>query len=569
MNIKRPLSALLATVLLATAGASVASCTSPTPDPAGETATATQPSGTESDTLSTESPDTDPAAETESGTEPETEEETFEITFPTEEPQDVTGDGSLYTPVSGVIALKTGADYAFCDLTMTREAVPARTVEQSVYADAAALATLFGLTCTENTDTRLTMQGEGLSLTFTLRSNRMTAGENEYAFPTVIRENGQLLICADRLAGMLGYTAVIRDGTLYLAADGTLITEEKMNAMEDWYELYEKTVFDHSDVECDMTGVGKYDSVDPSERLVGMAYSTWHWKNRGWGDGYTWDLPLIGPYESLDADVVYQHGIWLRDAGVDFVFVDWSNNTCYDPATMDRIDFRTIEQGTDLLFEVWSKIPDAPKICIFVGPGHSGQENVDNGNHQKKVDQVYRDYVEKYPDMYFCYDGKPLLICYGATPTQYGVRPAWTDDRFTVRWMTGYVGQQDSLFSPATMASRTYWSWEERGTQTYCIKGREVEAVTVTAASRQQGEKEGDPGWIPAYGRQNGLTLKKQFQRAIELGSRFVIVVSWNEWVLGEQNSPEFSKDIEPSQLYGTFYLDLLTELIKKYKGQL
>ncbi len=46
-------------------------------------------------------------------------------------------------------------------------------------------------------------------------------------------------------------------------------------------------------------------------------------------------------------------------------------------------------------------------------------------------------------------------------------------------------------------------------------------------------------------------------------------IVSWNEWVKGEQPSPEISKDIEPSQIHGTFYYDLMREQIKKFKGQI
>ena len=62
----------------------------------------------------------------------------------------------------------------------------------------------------------------------------------------------------------------------------------------------------------------------------------------------------------------------------------------------------------------------------------------------------------------------------------------------------------------------------------YSVLDDRVECVTCTAASRPQGS-EGDDGYIPAYERENGLTLKKQFQRANDLGAGMVILVSWNE----------------------------------------
>lgn len=327
-------------------------------------------------------------------------------------------------------------------------------------------------------------------------------------------------------------------------------------------------LFNQNIDESSKIGLGLYKKTPHNERIVGIAYTTWHSPTfTDWGKG-TWNLPLDGPYSSDNREVIYKHGILLRDAGIDFVFVDWSNNTDYDPDTMreNRSDFRMIEEATDILFEVWSTIDNAPKIAIFSGPGHNGIGSINNGNHQKKVNQIYRDYVEKYKNLYFCYDGKPLLICYGATPNLYGANPVWTDDRFTIRWMTGYVGQQKNLYNPSTLQSYGFWSWEERGIQTYTVHNNRVECITVTAASRPQGT-EGEKSYIPAYGRNNGITLKRQFKRADDLGAGIVIIVSWNEWTTGEQPSPEISKDLEPSQIHGTFYYDLLCEQIKKYKG--
>ena len=316
-------------------------------------------------------------------------------------------------------------------------------------------------------------------------------------------------------------------------------------------------------------GVGLYEKTPAAERRVGIAYTTWNTATHPtWGKG-TWDLPLDGPYVSEDPAVIRKHGILLRDAGIDFVFVDWTNNTGYDPATMrdSRETFRMIEEATDALFAVWSTIEGAPKICIFAGPGHSGPETVENGKHQRKVEQIWRDYASKYPDLYYRYDGKPLLMCYGATPNLYGADPVWNDERFTVRWVTGYVGQQEGLYDPDTMRSYHFWSWEERATQTYTVKNGRVECISVTASSRAQG-KEGGRGYIPARGRRNGDTFREQFARARDLGAGTVLLISWNEWTTSEQLSVEISKDLEPSQVHGTFYYDLMKEQIALFKGE-
>ena len=475
-----------------------------------------------------------------------------------------------YQPEQHVYAFKNDLSYTFVDKAQCLTAVPTAVYSDVVYADACVLGSMFGFTVNVD-DQTLTMTQGDVSLTFTASQTGVKVNEQAWAFPTTVYTKQTFMLPVAAFGKMLGYQAKTADGTTVLSASNDL--EEAVIMAQERYDLYQSIVYNYDDVECDQTGVGKYEATPYEERIVGIAYTTWHSSRRNWKTG-TWDTPLCGPYLSDDERVLRLHAELLRDAGVDFVFIDWSNNTNYDPATMreQRDDFRMIEEATDKMFDVWATVQGAPKICIFVGPGHQGRETIDNGNHQKKVEQVWRDYVTNpdRADMYFYYQGKPLLACYGATPTQYGSNPSklWDDDRFTVRWITGYVGQQSNLFKSKTLVSTKYWSWEERGAQTYTVLDGRVEAVTVSASTRAQG-KEGGNGYIPAAGRENGATLKKQFQRACDLGAGIVIIVSWNEWTTGEQPSPEVSKDMEPSVIHGTFYYDLMREQIKKFKGQI
>ena len=467
--------------------------------------------------------------------------------------------------------LKDGYSYLLCDKTQIKTKYPITLHDGVTLMDVKAAATLLGFECAiaEDGSTATLTQGNA-TLTYKVDSAKVELNGTAYDCPTTVKRGGTILIAADYLARWMGYTVTPTDTSVFVTASAAALTDERKQAMADRYQLYKDVIYNYDDIEIEQTGVGKYDPTPYEERLVGIAYSTWLCtKIITWGKS-TWDTPLYGNYYSDDRAMIAKHAELLRDAGVDFIFVDWTNNTGYNPETMSHMsDFRMIEDATALLFEIWSEIEGAPKICIFAGPGHSGIESVNNGNHQRKVDQIYTSFVEKYPDLYFNYDGKPLLMCYGATPNQYGSRPKWRDDRFTIRWATGYLGQQDSLYNAETMASRNhFWSWEERGLQPYSILDGRVECVTCTASSRAQGS-EGDSGYIPAQGRQDGLTLKKQFQRANDLGAGMVILVSWNEWTKGEQPSPEVSKDLEPSVIHGTFYYDLLCEQIKKFKGQI
>lgn len=310
-----------------------------------------------------------------------------------------------------------------------------------------------------------------------------------------------------------------------------------------------------------------YPPVPPAERLVGIAYTTWHRPGHGHD---VWGTPLLGTYSSNDRDVIRQHAEWLYEAGVDFIWIDWSNNVGYTKdMAPDRPDFAMIEGATDVIFEEYAQLERAPKISIFIGVTLS-PEAVADGRLQRKADQVYDDYVAnpRYRPLMQDHDGKPLLVVYVHTPSPWqDGTPDWDDPRFTVRWMTGYVSEQGNLRTEDRVSKYGYWSWEDRGPQTYTLHDGRPEAMVVTAATRVQAEP-GNPAYIPEKGRRNGETFREAWTRAREIGPKFAMVVSWNEWVRGEQPSVEVSKDIEPSQEHGRFYLDLMAEEIARFKGQ-
>ena len=54
--------------------------------------------------------------------------------------------------------------------------------------------------------------------------------------------------------------------------------------------------------------------------------------------------------------------------------------------------------------------------------------------------------------------------------------------------------------------------------------------------------------------------------RARLIGVKTALVVSWNEFVIGEQIDEERSKDLEPNTVYGDEYYQLLKEEIKLFK---
>lgn len=309
--------------------------------------------------------------------------------------------------------------------------------------------------------------------------------------------------------------------------------------------------------------------TSPNERRVGIAYTTWH-QNADWKN--SWGTPLDGAYASDDRMVIDRHARQLQSAGVDFAWVDWSNNIgyVYDP-NKKRPDFDMIEGATFALFDEWARLRAAgektPNISIFLGVT-GAPEAADDGRLQAKADKMWNQFVANpvYRPLIEMDDGKPLLVVYVNTPSpfQSGV-PKWNDPRFTVRWMTGYITQQSAL-RDGEISKYGYWSWEDRGPQTFPVVGGHPEAMVINAATRPQGKPD-EKNYIAAATRDNGATFRKSWARARQIGPKYAMVVSWNEWHKGEQPSVEVSKDIEPSKEFGNQYLDILREEISAFKA--
>lgn len=341
--------------------------------------------------------------------------------------------------------------------------------------------------------------------------------------------------------------------------------------------------FEEEGLSVSATGSGIYPRVPYEERKVGIAYTTWL-RDGFWHSDEVWSFPELGKYRSDDRSVIRQHARWLADAGVDFIWIDWSNNLGYD-VSMDQVltdtvrpDFAMIERATLFIFEEYSKMraegEKTPKISIFIGnPVADDQISaMTDGRLTRKASQVdewflNNDEHPEFRDLMQEYKGKPLLVSYMGTPTPWHLEKApWNDNRFTVRFMTGWITEQPDLFDAPTKKSKyQYWSWEERGAQTFTVDDGFPEAMTVVPSWREQ-DSQGDD-YIPAGERNEGKTFKEQWARARLLGVRFAMVGTWNEYTTGEQYSKEVSKDIEPNETWGDEYLILLKEEIRKFKG--
>lgn len=300
---------------------------------------------------------------------------------------------------------------------------------------------------------------------------------------------------------------------------------------------------------------------------------TFHWSSR----------PPLGYYcLSRDTNVLTDHATKLRDAGINFIFVDVTNHP-YTDSRSDRSQEMIMDPFVKML-EVWSSTPGAPKIVLWV-PGASG-----NG---AMVDFLLSK-MEQYPNMYFSYEGKPLILIFPSVSTWSQVADQLRPN-YTVRIMLGLLTQRDQYWSFLQSCSSGFR--ESQGNQdcnqlVAYLNGK-VEQVSV-ASAYQETHMSNKATAVP---KQNGKTLTKQFGEIFNYASvPIVTFTSWNEWmaqrgcfdsngngalppncttdqfpdgskIFVDVYDQEYNRDIEPDTFHGDFYYQLMKQCITMYKN--
>jgi hypothetical protein len=267
----------------------------------------------------------------------------------------------------------------------------------------------------------------------------------------------------------------------------------------------------------------------------------------------------------MDPWVLRRHAALLADAGVDTVIFDTTNRRTYKDVYLK-------------ICEVWTQIRReggrTPQVCFMV-----------NTKAGETAQELFRDLYQPtlYPDLWFRWQGKPLLIC---DPKEASPEVA---KFFTLR----------KAHWPFTLVNtHNAWHWEATYPQvfSYDTDLAHPEQVNVSVAQNlrasdgkvtnmSQGNARGrsfhDGKQNPAPGDiDRGPNFAEQWRRALVLDPPFVMVTGWNEWTAGKFSRPglpvvfvdqydqEFSRDIEPvSGLHRDNYYYQLVDGVRRYKG--
>jgi len=283
------------------------------------------------------------------------------------------------------------------------------------------------------------------------------------------------------------------------------------------------------------------------------------------GSAHYWGEPLFGYYRGNDPWVLRRHAQMLADAGVDVVIFDATNARSYPETYLVLCQvFEAVRQAGG----------HAPQIVFMV--------NTKAGQTAKGI---YQELYEKnrYRDLWFNWQGKPLMICDPADASPEVKR------FFTLR----------AAHWPFKLVNTPYaWHWEATYPQPYGFTDNPArpEEINVSVAQnlRDTDGKVENMSSGHARGRSFhagaqhiapgsvnwGYNFQEQWSRALALQPPFVMVTGWNEWTAGrwerpgfpvafvDQYSEEFSRDIEPmAGGHGDNYYWQLIANVRRFKG--
>lgn len=278
-----------------------------------------------------------------------------------------------------------------------------------------------------------------------------------------------------------------------------------------------------------------------------------------------WGEPQFGYYRSDDPWVLRRHAALLSDAGVDFLIFDTTNAVVYEDVVLRLCE----------VFDQQRLAGDpVPQIAFMVNTqaGHTAQ-------------RIYELFYKpgRYPDLWFRWQGKPLLLC---DPAEASKEVA---DFFTLRkahWPFELVNTHNA------------WHWEATYPQVYSYDrdpsvpeqvnvsvGQNLHWKTTRVEMMSTGQARGrhfHDGVLDDRPQSyvHGLNFGEQWKRALDLDPNVVFVTGWNEWIAMQLNtgqgpvvfcdqfSPEFSRDVEMMKGgYGDNYYMQMSANIRRFKG--
>lgn len=236
-------------------------------------------------------------------------------------------------------------------------------------------------------------------------------------------------------------------------------------------------------------------------------------------------------------------------------------------------------------------------VPLLGGYEPTAWEKIEGLGNKAPIDlqlSFYDSLFRKYPELRLQHENKTLVLNYFAAPLRI-VHYADLEQRlgseiwsnYTVRKMGGFVSNQKG--TPGYLGRGNFdlpmfsklWSWHERLKSNHTLPkqdpsysvgtNQQIEAFTVTMSAPSVIDGWGDPktGTPTTTGdlRKNGETFKEFMKLAGRLQPQFLLINQFNCFTPPDSGwDEETTNDIEPTERWGTKYVDLVKEEIKKYR---
>ncbi|MGI6528703.1 MAG: hypothetical protein ACOX3J_03265 [Clostridia bacterium] len=301
-----------------------------------------------------------------------------------------------------------------------------------------------------------------------------------------------------------------------------------------------------------------------------------------------WETPLYGNYNGINTNVYRKHAELLANAGVDFVVVNLA----------DGLDMKILH----IFMQSWEKAisegVNAPKVVFATDYNDPGRGVI---QLKQLFKEIYK--AEKYRELWFYYEGKPLILSnYDVLNTEFRNEQE-IKQYFTMRRIsTSYFDDrtEEGVWGIQSVYPQTRHSMSRMGDvdQMVVSPAQNANYLGLTAMNGKEvfgrGYAKGEYSYTYTYmghemvvdkNRQDaylyGLNFQQQWDYALYVDPDFVLVNGWNEFFVKRYNNwmgidnafvnqfnDEFSTDIEPvnGDLMDNYYYQLVAN-IRRYKG--
>lgn len=288
-----------------------------------------------------------------------------------------------------------------------------------------------------------------------------------------------------------------------------------------------------------------------------------------------WSEPETGYHKANDVWQIRRDLSYFAMAGIDFLYFDMTNGALY-------ADAMTVFLDTCL------EVRASGQMTPYIVPWCFGSNKGDGSGDMGRFYELFMT-QEKYADLWFCWDGKPVAMI---KPLDDGTFPILQDaelkDKLTFKkaWTAPSDRAKDYWLDNQIVNFGYGYGWSQKRSVAECAGiGCAGFANFGSGRSGSLSSAEYLDAFLTTDTMGEGLVLQAAFEELMKKNPecQVLLISRWNEWIAQnykqndptdtgfvDQFNPEFSRDIEPMKGgYTDNYFYQMCAIIRRFKGVL